>query len=82
MAKRMRRGMVASRVRGKVSGLERIWGTRPLIQISDGVMTLKTFAVLIVIFFLIVIMITMPYTEYLRKVVALMLQKKGELLLR
>ena len=43
---------------------------------------MKTFAVLIVIFFLIVIMITMPYTEYLRKVVALMLQKKGELLLR
>ena len=56
--------------------------TRPLIQISDGVMTLKTFAVLIVIFFLIVIMITMPYTDYLRKVVALTLQKKGELLLR
>ena len=27
-------------------------------------------------------MITMPYTEFLRKVVALMLQKKGELLLR
>ena len=26
MAKRIRRGMVASRVRGKVSGLERIWG--------------------------------------------------------
>ena len=34
-----------------MSGLERIWGTRPLIQILDRVMTLKTFAVLIVIFF-------------------------------
>ena len=30
MAKRIRRGMVASRVRGKVSGLERIWGNETI----------------------------------------------------
>ena len=76
MAKRIRRGMVVSRVRGKMSGLERIWGNTTINSDFGWVYDFENLCSVYCDNFLIVIMITMPYTEYSRKVVALMLQKK------
>ena len=69
-------------MRGKVSGLERIWGDETIYSDFGWGYDFENLCSLGCDNFLIVIMITMPYTEYIRKVVALMLQKKGELLLR